>query len=399
MTQRKVLIIGCGFAGSALALFLRKADIEAVVYEARKASDLDAGAFLYLAPNGMKILKALGLDQGLAEKGIPTTGIRFYNSRGKAIGALDNQADLERYGARGLVLKRKTIFKALHLELEQQGIPTYFGQRVSAVAASSAGVQALFEDGSSATGDVLIGADGINSSVRKMVLPKAPQPSYTGLIDTGGFAYIPELYSLSGPQHMIFGHQAFFGYVVKPSGEIYWFSNVPWKREPSSTELAGLSAESWKELLLSLHRDDPDPITQIIEATPAEGIGRWPSRDMPSLPNWYQGRIGLIGDAAHATSPSAGQGASLALEDALVLGKCLRDIAEPRQAFQAFQQMRKKRVDAVVQQSRRIGNRKIPNPVMGWFRDWMLPTFLKVGTSATSQLYSYKVDWSESAIP
>jgi 2-polyprenyl-6-methoxyphenol hydroxylase-like FAD-dependent oxidoreductase len=134
MAHKKVLIIGCGFAGAALALFLKQAGIESEIYEAREASDLDAGAFLFLAPNGMNVLKTLGLDDALGQEGLPTTGITFYNSRGKEIGELDNRFDKERYGVRGHVLKREYIFRVLRSEVERQGIPLHFGKRLTNVA-------------------------------------------------------------------------------------------------------------------------------------------------------------------------------------------------------------------------------------------------------------------------
>jgi 2-polyprenyl-6-methoxyphenol hydroxylase-like FAD-dependent oxidoreductase len=395
MSHKKVLIIGCGFAGTALALFLKQAGIESEIYEARQASDLDAGAFLFLAPNGMNVLKTLGLDGALKQEGLPTTGITFYNSRGKEIGELDNRFDGERYGARGHVLKRETIFRILRNEVERQGIPLHFGKRLEHVAQSSAGVQAIFEDGTTATGDTLIGADGINSSTRQIILPQSPQPSYLGLVDTGGFAHLPKLHYLTGPQHMVFGKRAFFGYVVKPSGEVFWFSNIPWEQEPSRADLGNISDEAWKNKLLELHHDDPKPILEIIKATSARGLGKWPTRDMPALPVWYRGAVCVMGDAAHATSPSAGQGASLALEDAIVLGKCLRDIADSERVFATFQRLRKARVEALIGQARRTSSGKIPNPVGSFMRDLMLPMFLKLGTQANARAYDYKVNWTE----
>jgi 2-polyprenyl-6-methoxyphenol hydroxylase-like FAD-dependent oxidoreductase len=395
MSHKKVLIIGCGFAGTALALSLKAAGIESEIYEARGASELEAGAFLFLAPNGMNVLKTLGLDGAPRREGLATTGIIFYNSRGKEIGELDNRLDKERYGARGHVLKRETIFKILRNEVERQGIPLYFGKRLEQVSQASAGVQATFEDGTMVTGDALVGADGINSSTRQLILPTSPQPTYLGLVDTGGFAELPNVRHLTGPQHMVFGRRAFFGYVVKPSGDVFWFSNVPWKKEPSRAELHNIPDEMWKNKLLELHRDDPEPIVEMIKSTPARGLGRWPTRDMSALPVWYQGKMCVMGDAAHATSPSAGQGASLALEDAIILGKCLRDIQNTERAFATFQGLRKARVEAIIQQARRNGSRKIPGPVMGLIRDAMLPQFLKMGLKANEQAYGYKVNWAE----
>jgi 2-polyprenyl-6-methoxyphenol hydroxylase-like FAD-dependent oxidoreductase len=397
-THQKVLIIGCGFAGAALALFLKQANIETEIYEAREASDLDAGAFLFLAPNGMNVLKTLGLDHALEQEGLATTGITFYNSRGKEIGELDNRFDGERYGARGHVLKRETIFKILRAEVERKGIGLHFGKRLSKVASYNAGIQATFEDGTTATGDVLIGADGIGSSTRQLVLPQSPKPNYLGMIDTGGFAYLPDLRHLTGPQHMVFGGRAFFGYVVQPSGEVFWFSNAPCKGEPSRADLNAISDKAWKHKLLELHRDDPEPITKIIEATPVSELGKWPMRDMPALQGWYEGAVCLMGDAAHATSPSAGQGASMALEDAAILGKCLRDIDNVERAFATFQGLRKARVEEIIEQARRNGSRKIPNPVVGFIRDLLLPQFLKAGAKGAHQTYAYQVNWAEKVL-
>jgi FAD-dependent urate hydroxylase len=159
IAKQKAVIIGCGFAGTALALFLKRAGMKCEIYEARKASDLDAGAFLYLAPNGMNVLKDLGLEPLLEQDGFPTTGITFYNSRGKTIGELDNRFDKERYGVRGHVLKREYIFKVFRDEVQRQGIPIHFGKRLKRVSQTATGVEATFKDDTTASGDLLIGSD------------------------------------------------------------------------------------------------------------------------------------------------------------------------------------------------------------------------------------------------
>lgn len=394
MMVRKVLIIGSGFAGTALALFLKRAGFDPEIYEARSALEVDAGAFLYLAPNGVKVLKELGLDRPLEQDGFPATGMVFYNQKGRRIGELDNRSDLERYGARGQVLKRAQIFRVLQGEVARQGIPVHYGRRLEGLEVlGQEGVVARFAGGTSAEGEVLVGADGINSSTRRIILPQSPGPRYTGLVDTGGFTFLPSLRAHSGPQHMIFGHKAFFSYVVRPSGEVYWFSNVPWAREPTREELKAIAPAVWKQRLLELHAGDPAPVVEIIRSTEAEGLGKWPLRDMPSLPAWHKGPVCLVGDAAHATSPSAGQGASLALEDAAVLAKCLRDIRGLEPALAAFQRLRKGRVEQVVRQSRRNGDLKIPHPVMGRVRDLLMPVFLRAAERAAQPIYGYTVDW------
>lgn len=392
---RKALIIGCGIAGPAVALFLKRAGIGAEVYEARSASAEDTGFFLNIAPNGMNVLKTLGVAHRLEQGGFPATGIAFFNRKGKQIGALDNRLDGERYGAQGLVVKRAELHQALRDEVRRQDVPMLFEKKLLRLDTPERGVVARFEDGSSAQGDLLICCDGIHSHTRQLIFPRNPRPSYLGMVDCGGFTYLPELLGLSGPQIMTFGKKAFFGYVVKPDGEVYWFSNVPWPKEPERDELGSLSNDAWKARLLELYADDPHPISQIIRSTSSSELGKWPLRDLPSLPVWHNGPVCVVGDTAHATSPAAGQGASMALEDAAVLGKCLRDIADLEEAFATFQNLRKARVEAVIQQARRNGSRKVPHPVMGWIRDLALPLFLKMGVREAARTYTYEVAWDE----
>jgi hypothetical protein len=106
----------------------------------------------------------------------------------------------------------------------------------------------------------------------------------------------------------------------------------------------------------------------------------------------------LIGDAAHATSPHAGQGASLALEDAIVLARCLRDIPELGRAFTTFEAERRPRVEKLAREARRQGGRKAAgNSLSRHLRDLMLPFFLKQGVRSLRKVYDYRVDWHERA--
>jgi 2-polyprenyl-6-methoxyphenol hydroxylase-like FAD-dependent oxidoreductase len=131
------------------------------------------------------------------------------------------------------------------------------------------------------------------------------------------------------------------------------------------------------------------------ESTPSV-LGPFPLNDILSMPRWHTGRVCLIGDAAHATTPSAGQGASLALEDAMVLAQCLRDIDDPERAFTAFERARRRRVEEIVRQSRRNGNgRTVSGPVREWFRDRMLPFLLRLGERAQERQYAYRVNWAQ----
>lgn len=389
------LIIGHGIAGPALALCLQRAGIRSEICEARPTVAADEGFFLYLAPNGMHVLQELNLATATRHDAIDTTGIEFHNRHGRRIGVIDSREDAETYGAKGVVVKRAQLHRVLHQAVRERGIPVHTGAKLAGVQQHADRAVVRFEDGATRSAAVVIGADGIHSRTRASVLPDAPSPSYVGLVDSGGFVHLPHLRSAVGPQRMVFGRRAFFSYTVHRSGEVYWFSNVPMAREPERGELESIAAEAWHARLLDLHQGDPAPIREIIGRTPAHAIDKWPLRDLPTVPAWHAGRVCLVGDAAHATSPSSGQGASLALESAMVLAQCLRDEPDHRSAFRRFEAVRRPRVEHVIAQARRNGDHKVPNPVASLFRDALLPFFLRLGARDARRTYGHRIRWSD----
>ena len=124
----------------------------------------------------------------------------------------------------------------------------------------------------------------------------------------------------------------------------------------------------------------------------------YPFYDIPTQPLWHKGRVVLVGDAIHAVSPSAGQGASLAVEDALVLAKCLRDREDHALAFATYERLRRARVERMVQHGRKVGQAKVmTHPIGVWLRDMSMPLIFKLfaNPAALDWIYSYKVDWDE----
>jgi FAD-dependent urate hydroxylase len=205
----------------------------------------------------------------------------------------------------------------------------------------------------------------------------------------------------SGSYTMIFGKRAFFGYAVALDGDVWWFANLPRRDEPTRGELAAVDPEEWRRRLITLYRDDAGPAVRILEATPSTGIGEAsPIHLIPHLPNWHRGRMALIGDSAHAPSPSSGQGASLSIEDAVVLAKCLRDLSDHRQAFTVFEGLRRPRVERIIKAAARINSSKAAGPVGRVVRDAVLPLILKMaaGSRQVQEVYSYHIDWDAPTI-
>ncbi|MET0284886.1 MAG: NAD(P)/FAD-dependent oxidoreductase [Polyangiales bacterium] len=360
-----VLLIGAGIAGPALAIFLRKLGYDVTVCEAR-ANDA-AGAFLTLAPNGMHVLAQLGLKEEVERGGAEMLGMTFQNARGERIGAIELRDSRERYGASSVTIERSRLQRTLLDAAQAAGAVVHFGKRLTELD------PVRFEDGTQLDADLIIGCDGIRSRVRTLLFPRAPEPTFNGLLDFGGITDAADSTLEEGWMHMVFGTRAFFG-VQRHGPTLYWFHN-------------GSGGD-----LLALHRDDPAFVREIIARTTTIQ-GPWPQHDILGLKQWHRDRVCLIGDAAHATTPSAGQGASLALEDAALLARCLRD--HPGRAFAAFQTLRQARVDRIVLASRRQGSPKAPGRVGAWFRDRMLSTFIKLGASAQHEALSYRADFAQ----
>jgi 2-polyprenyl-6-methoxyphenol hydroxylase-like FAD-dependent oxidoreductase len=196
--------------------------------------------------------------------------------------------------------------------------------------------------------------------------------------------------------HFIFGKRAFFGYHMSPSGYIYWFVNYPQAEEPTSEALLGNTDEGRRQYLLGLFREDQLFISQIIRAVETI-FPDFLTYTLPSQPaSWHKGPVVLLGDAVHAISPSSGQGASMALEDAVVLAKCLRDIPDLERAFGAYEQLRRERTVKMFDLGQRSDSGKfITRPLQQWFRDLTTPVFLKLFANPKSSdwIYSYRVDW------
>jgi 2-polyprenyl-6-methoxyphenol hydroxylase-like FAD-dependent oxidoreductase len=148
--------------------------------------------------------------------------------------------------------------------------------------------------------------------------------------------------------------------------------------------------------LRELHADDPPPVPQILAGNVGELHG-YPIYDLVRVPHWHRGRVVAVGDAVHGTSPSIGQGASLALEDAIVLAKCLREQSGTEEAFTTYQRLRQPRAERMVAYAQEINKHKriSRNPVAVRLRDALVPLFLRKAASDTTNrwIYDYRVDW------
>jgi 2-polyprenyl-6-methoxyphenol hydroxylase-like FAD-dependent oxidoreductase len=388
---RKALIIGAGIAGPVAAIFLRKAGFAAELFEAWPYST-GIGGGLQIAPNGMHVLAEIGLAEEMIRRGSVAESFDFYSQSGRLLGSLNRNMEA-RFGQPAVNMCRATLNEALINQTWCSNVELRFEKRLAAIEdRADRPLVAHFTDGSTAEGDFIIGADGVHSVVRAHVLPDGPKPFDTGLIGFGGFVprEVLDAFPIGQRVETTFGQSGFFGYGFcssDPADGVMWWSTQPSHGVDAATFRA-MSQDAIRRHLLDFHRGWHDPIPQILAAS--ENIVVTDTLDVATLPMWSRGRALLIGDAAHATSPHAGQGASLALEDAMRLGALMSTDQELGLTFQNFEAERRPRAEKIVALARRNGNSKREFSATGaWIRDHMLKLLLPISGKGMDWMYAY----------
>ena len=359
------LIIGAGIAGPATAMALQQVGIDATVVEAHQHGDAEVGSYLTVTPNGLDALAAIGALSLAVEIGSPTRDNVMRDDAWRVLGRLPLGAPLAD-GTPALTLKRSRLARRLADLATERGVRLVEGRRFVSARRVGESVVATFDDGSTETADLLIGADGVHSVVRRLIDPTAPAGRYVGLTNFGGLtraAAVPAGVEAIEPEtwQFGFGRRAFFGAHRLPSGDIVWFVNAP-RPEIAPAERAGTDAATWQAWLASLFAGDAGPATALIRAGVLE-LAADNTYDLATVPVWHRDRMIVIGDAAHAPAPSSGQGASMAMEDGVLLAIALRDASSIEAAFAAFEAGRRARVEKIVAYGARSSSSKTPGRV------------------------------------
>lgn len=340
----KTIIIGGGIAGLTTAIALEQQGIETAVYEAQPKLGV-AGAGIWMATNAMQVFERLGIAADIEKKGVPLDRIEIATDQLKTIQSTSQLLFVEQYGYSVTSILRSRLRDVL---VQHYNKPIYTGKKLRQVLDEGPSVLAHFEDGSSVTGDILLGADGIHSRARQAVVSDS-RLRYSGQTCWRGIAPI----ALDPPYERVcvetWGRKYRFGLSVISERAVYWFAVA--KAAQGGQDDPSFIKEKMKKMFAGFG----EPIPTIIEATAADGIIRNDISDLVPIETWYKGRICLIGDAAHATTPNMGQGGGQAVEDAWFLSQILKDEKDPQMAFARFQQKRRKKVDQVVKTSWQIG--------------------------------------------
>lgn len=363
--------------------------------EAAPADAEDRGAWLGLQANGVDALQAIGSAEPLLDIGFATPSVRFVRTTGKTLGVVPVNSPLS--GAHdGRTMRRSELSRVLQDGAHRSGADIRHSSRLLDAQTSAAGVEATFTDGVSDYADLLIGADGTHSRVRTLLNPTGAPARPISVLNVGGYSDATPAGSTVGELTMCFGGRAFFGYVPAPSGQTWWFANPPVPQEkPTSPAPSAVTDTEWRRRLRNVYRADRFPAVELLDATPGP-LHQWRGSDLASVPVWHDQRMVLIGDAGHAVSPSTGQGASLAIEDAVCLARCLRDLPVP-EAFAWFEKVRRPRVERIVAIGQRSSTPAAPHALSRVARDLVMSAALRLaarrGQPPAAWIHQHHVDW------
>ncbi len=339
--RRRALIIGGGIGGVTTALALRQVGFDVDVFE-RTPELREVGSGLPLWSNALRSLHVLGLEETIEALGKSVTAGRVTTWDGQVLADLRTDELLARLGTITMVVHRAELLDALLKAFGTERL--HLGTTFAQVIQDEQGVCAQFDDGKEARGDLLVAADGLHSTVRKQLFSAQP-PVYAGYTCWRGLAHIE-----SGDlETWAWGKGRQFGITPMSQGRAYWFA------QKNAAEGSPDHALGRKREVMALFGDWHDPIPAVIEATDEADILRNDIYEQKHLRRWSKGRVALLGDAAHAMTPNLGQGACLAIEDAVVLARCLRSEPDIVAALKRYERLRSRRASTIASLARFIG--------------------------------------------
>jgi 2-polyprenyl-6-methoxyphenol hydroxylase-like FAD-dependent oxidoreductase len=356
----RAMVIGAGIGGLAAAIALKKTGWDVGVYE--RAPELrEVGAGITLWTNAVKVLRKLGVGEAVEAMSAPIRQSELRSWRGRRLVGTDFGTLNRKLGAPTVGVHRADLQAKLADALGREHI--YPGMTCVTYTQDDKGATALFAEGDEVRGAILVGADGIKSMVRNQLL--GPEPlRYAGYTAWRGVGLIDRPEVPLGVTVLAMGRGSQVGMLPIGGGRTYWFAtaNVPAGGEDGPG--------GHKPELLKRFADWWPAIPAAIDATPEGGIIRNDIVDRPPVRKWTDGRVTLLGDAAHPTTPNMGQGACMAIESGYVLAKSLANAADAPAGLLAYEQARFDRTAMITNQSWKFGKVfAYENPVKCWLRD------------------------------
>lgn len=357
--MKQFAILGGGIGGLSLAVALQRKNINVTVYEAAPQWK-PVGAALGLAGNAMKAFREIGIEKEVIHEGRVLKNVVIRSPRGKILVSTDSEEVSKRFG----VVNNFTIHRAdLHKVLIDQLRPGTVQLNKACVEFTQGddGIDIQFSDGSTAHADYMIAADGIHSVVRKKLVPQSIT-RYAGYTCWRGVTNdVPPGFNFDETSET-WGQGSRFGIVPLKDETVYWFACV--NAKANDQMMRSLQPND----LLAFFGDFHEPVPELIKRT-SKVI--WNDIiDIEPLTHFAFGKVVLIGDAAHATTPNMGQGACMAIEDAAVIANLIERSSAAEEAFKMFEQKRIERTTRIVNDSWQIGRiAQWQNPIATSFRN------------------------------
>ena len=358
MSDKHIAIIGAGIGGMTAAVTLAKKGVKVSIFE--QAPELsEVGAGLTITPNATKGLMYLGLEKQMKEVGMAhkQQGVRHFETGEMIVPLERGEKMLEKYGAYQFQAHRADVHDVLIDELKLHNSNTiYTNHELIDLNEKNNSVELVFSNNKTHEVDFVIGADGNRSAVRKIILGD-DDPQFAGYVAWRGLVPVELLgeddFDECGSSAFIAPGRVFARYLVR-NGELYnyvaFLATDEWAEE-------GWAIPSKVDIVMDIFSDYNQQVKNNIAATPANDLFKWGIFAREPVSKWSTKNITLLGDAAHPLEPFMGQGASLAIEDGVVLGRIIEDSESSDEIVSRYEAARIERAHFVTEHSKRAGAR------------------------------------------
>ena len=358
MDDKHIAIIGAGIGGMTAAVTLAKKGVKVSIFE--QAPELsEVGAGLTITPNATKGLMYLGLEKQMKKVGMAHSqqGVRHFETGEMIVPLERGEKMLEKYGAYQFQAHRADVHNVLIDELKLHNSNTiYTDHELIDLNEKNNSVELVFSNNETHEVDFVIGADGNRSTVRKIILGD-DDPQFAGYVAWRGLVPVELLgeddFDECGSSAFIAPGRVFARYLVR-NGELYnyvaFLATDEWAEE-------GWAIPSKVDIVMDIFSDYNQQVKNIIAATPAKDLFKWGIFAREPVSKWSAKNITLLGDAAHPLEPFMGQGASLAIEDGVVLGRIIEDSDSSDEIVSRYESARIERAHFVTEHSKRAGAR------------------------------------------
>ncbi|WP_435235810.1 FAD-dependent urate hydroxylase HpxO [Psychromonas sp. PT13] len=363
----KALIIGAGMGGMSAAAALKQQGIECEIFEAVEEMK-PVGAAISVWSNGVKCMNHLGMGYIMDKLGGPMLSMAYQEAKtGQVMTQFSLAPLIEAVGERPCPVSRADLQSMMIDDWGRDKVQ--FGKRIQSVEQDDNGVTAYFEDGSIAKGDFMIAADGVASTVRSHVIGYELERRYAGYVNWNGLVEIDEAIAPAEQWTTFVGDGQRVSLMPIADNRFYFFFDVPLPigLEEDRTTL--------RSDLKGYFSDWCQPVQTLIDALDPQTTNRVEVHDAAPLPHFVKGRIAVLGDSAHPTTPDIGQGGCSAMEDAVELGKAFSETKDVESALKIYESNRKDRAQELVLKAHKrcdVTHGKDMSVTESWYEDLKL---------------------------